>query len=336
MSHINIPIFIPELACPFQCVFCNQQKISGHEKLPDEKEIREIIQSHLATISIDTEVEVAFFGGSFTALSLSEQERLLSIPQEFIQSGEVSGIRLSTRPDYISKEILDLLKRMGVTAIELGAQSLVDEVLQKSGRGHRAKEVELASKMILEAHFELGLQMMLGLPGDSAANAILTAKKIVELGANTTRIYPTLVISDTALEELYRKGKYCPLTIDEAVNQTKEIVKIFETNKVKILRIGLHPSEGLINGDDFVEGPFHPNFSEMVQSKICMNLIMDQINEVPENRQTKQLQIYVHPKKFNFAIGYKAKNKKKLLSLFHSVKFMVEKDMKNKCRIEFI
>jgi histone acetyltransferase (RNA polymerase elongator complex component) len=198
MHHINIPIFIPELACPFQCIFCNQQKISGQEKLPTENEIRETIITHLATVLPNTIVEIAFFGGSFTGLPLVEQERLLEIPQEFIKKGAVKGIRLSTRPDYISVEILALLKKMKVTAIELGAQSLVDKVLLKSGRGHNAQQVKFASKMILDAEFELGLQMMLGLPGDSERNAILTAQKIVQFGAHTTRIYPTLVIKDTA------------------------------------------------------------------------------------------------------------------------------------------
>ncbi len=334
MRHINIPIFIPELACPFQCIFCNQQKISGHDKLPTENEIREIIITHLVTVVPKTTVEIAFFGGSFTGLPLAEQERLLEIPQEFIREGVVQGIRLSTRPDYISDEILVLLKRMNVTAIELGAQSLVDDVLTKSGRGHTVKQVEVASQMILKAGFELGLQMMLGLPGDSKTNAILTAQKIVEFGAQTTRIYPTLVIKETALEKLYLQRKYLPLTIEEAVEQTKEILPIFNKAEVKVLRIGLHPSEGLLSGKDFVAGPFHTNFSEMVQTELWYDKIMKSINL--EGNKGGDIELYIHPKDYNFAIGFKAKNRKKLSDYFGSVKFIADSNLKSELEIKIL
>ncbi len=190
-KHYNIPIFIPELACPFQCVFCNQEKISGQQRIPDEKEIEQIIKEHLSSFRrTDRVVEVGFFGGSFTGIPIEEQEQYLRIVQPYIDQGEVNGIRLSTRPDYIDEEILNVLKKYRVTTIELGAQSMDDDVLKKSFRGHTAKQTEQAAKMILENGFELGLQMMIGLPGDTLEKSIKTATKIIEYGASNTRIYP--------------------------------------------------------------------------------------------------------------------------------------------------
>ncbi len=200
--HYNIPIFIPELACPFQCIYCNQQKISGRLKIPTEKEILKSIEDHLATIPTEnSEVELAFFGGNFTGIDKSEQMRLLKLVKPYLGNGRISGIRLSTRPDYINDEILEMLKGFGVTTIELGAQSLDDKVLRLSKRGHTAKDTERAANMVLKAGFSLGLQMMIGLPGDTLESAIYTANRIVGLGADNTRIYPTLVIRDTVMEK---------------------------------------------------------------------------------------------------------------------------------------
>jgi len=326
-KHYTIPIFIPELACPFQCVFCNQEKISGHQNIPDENEIKQTITEYLKLFKKeDRTVEIGFFGGSFTGIPIEEQKQYLGIVQPFIDSGEINGIRLSTRPDYINKEILDVLKKYRVTTIELGAQSMDDEVLEKSYRGHTSKQTEHASEMILDNSFELGLQMMIGLPGDTLKKSIFTAKKIIELGASNTRIYPALVIKGTAMHKWYDEGKYIPLSLDEAINRTKQILPLFEEAGVKVLRVGLHPSEGLLSGHELVAGPFHQSFKELVLTEIWY----DRLKPFLHKDEGKNLIIYVPVKEKNYAIGYGAKNKKMLLEKFEKVKFEVQTSLQGR------
>jgi len=320
MKHFTIPIFIPELACPHQCVFCNQKKISGHQKSPSLIEVKKIIEEHLATIpKEDSHIEIGFFGGNFTGIEIQEQENYLKVVQPYFEKGIVKGIRLSTRPDYINQEILNLLKRHKVSTIELGAQSMDEAVLLKSGRGHTAYDVEDASKLIRENGFSLGLQMMIGLPGDSFEKSINTAKKIIELKADNTRIYPTLVIRGTRLEELCNEGLYKALSVDEAVKWSKDLYLMFEKANVNIIRIGLHPSEGIL-GDDYIAGPFHPSFKELVLTEIWNNLFKERFKTVSEN----ELIITVSPSQLNYAIGYKGKNKVYLQKLFNKVEFKTD------------
>jgi len=321
-KHFNIPIFIPELACPFQCIYCNQQKISGKSHLPEPTEIQDIINTHLSTIPTNnSHVELAYFGGNFTGIPIADQEELLKLIQPFIQKGKISGIRISTRPDYINSEILKLLKKYKVKSIELGAQSLDDDVLIQSARGHTYQDIENASRQIIEEGFSLGLQMMIGLPGDTLKKSIFTAKKIIELGADNTRIYPTLVIKETQLEKLYLDGMYKPLSLDEAVNWSRELLLLFEQSGVKVLRLGLHPSEGLLFGADLVAGPFHQSFRELVLSTIWK----DKLNFLTHKTGDK-IEIHVPAKQINYAIGYKAKNRKLLEQYFRQVKFRVSEE----------
>ena len=323
-KHYTIPIFIPELACPFQCVFCNQEKISGHQNNPDESEIRQTIIKYLKSFKKEERtVEIGFFGGSFTGIPIEEQKHYLGIVQPFIDSGEINGIRLSTRPDYINKEILSVLKKYRVTTIELGAQSMDDEVLEKSYRGHTSKQTEQASEMILDNGFELGLQMMIGLPGDTLEKSIFTAKKIIESGASNTRIYPALVIKGTAMHKWYDDRKYVPLSLEKAINRTKQILPLFEEAGVKVLRVGLHPSEGLLSGHELIAGPFHQSFKELVLTEIWY----DQLKPLLHKDEGKNLIIYVPEKEKNYAIGYVAKNKKMLLEKFEKVKFVVQSSL---------
>lgn len=322
MKHYNIPVFIPELACPFQCVFCNQQKITGKQMVPDDQEILQIIENHLATFKEKKRhVEIGFFGGSFTGIPAKEQAHYLDLVQPYLENGKVDGIRLSTRPDYIDEKILDLLKQKNVTTIELGAQSMADEVLKASGRGHTARQTEDAARLVSDYGFDLGLQMMIGLPGDTAEGSLYTARRIVELGASNTRIYPTLVIKDTALHHLYNKRKYQPLSLEEAIDRTKELILFFEKHNVQIIRIGLHPSEGLLSGDELVAGPFHPSFKELVMTEIWNDLLKPLLY----GNTTKEIEIRVPEKEFNYAIGYHSKNKKMLLKHFQRVRFVADK-----------
>ncbi|PLW92276.1 MAG: radical SAM protein [Marinilabiliales bacterium] len=304
-SHSIIPIFLPELACPHQCVFCNQKNITATEKLPSEKEVSEIIESHLKTIKAENRTcEIAFFGGSFTGLPLHEQEKYLKLAAPYVENAEIEGIRISTRPDYINDEILSLLKQYHVKIIEIGAQSMDEDVLRLSGRGHSAEDVRNAAKLIKEGGFILGIQMMVGLPGDTPEKTYTTAKEIINLGADGTRIYPVLVIDDTELAEMYKAGDYEPLSIEEAVLQTAPIYRLFEENGVMIYKCGLHPSEFLYNGK-LMAGPWHPAFRQLVQSKNFLDKAEKLLEDDPEIKGFE-----VNPSDINAALGFEKGNLK--------------------------
>jgi histone acetyltransferase (RNA polymerase elongator complex component) len=316
-KHFNIPVFIPELGCPFQCIYCNQKKICGKKHIPLPDEINNWIELNLQTIPWRTaEVQLAFFGGNFTGLPVEQQVTYLKIAEPFIRAGKISGIRLSTRPDYINNEILGLLKEHHVTSIELGAQSMDDEVLKHSQRGNTVADTENAAKMIRDQGFSLGLQMMIGLPGDTFEKSLSTAKKIIELGAEETRIYPTLVIQGTQLEALFQQGKYKPLTLEEAVAWSARLVSLFDYHGVKVLKVGLHPSEGLLDGTELVAGPFHPLFRQLVLTEIW-----SQIFQPLFLKKGSSLAIEVSEQEINHAIGYKSQNKKALLKNYEQVRF---------------
>jgi len=325
VRHFTIPVFIPEEACPNQCVFCNQHRIAGADCAPSIDEVVAKVDEHLLTIPAGNEVEIGFFGGNFTGIPVNEQNAYLVSVQPYIASGRVTGIRISTRPDYINKDILLLLKKFNVTTIELGAQSLDDEVLKLAGRGHTATQVHQASQMIREYGFNLGLQMMIGLPGDTTEKSIFTAQEIIRLGAECTRIYPTLVIKDTELERLFLEGKYTPLSQEEAISRVADIVPMFIAADVKILRIGLHPSEGLLDNTSLVAGPFHVAFGELVFSEIWRRLL----STMPfENGKRNILTLTVPVGMRNAAIGHKAMNKAMLLESFRKVIFEENSDLK--------
>lgn len=320
----NIPIFIPELACPHQCVFCDQEKISSHYSVPEPREVNRIVNEYLDTMNSSIQINIAFFGGNFTGIPLISQEAYLKEAYKYVKSGKVQGIRISTRPDYINREVLQLLKQYGVTTIEIGAQSTNDKVLRLSGRGHTSEDIKTASDMVLDYGFDLGLQMMIGLPGDSYESAIQTCEDIINLGATNTRIYPTLVIKGTALENLYIKGSYSPLPLDEAVNWTKALVRIFDHNNVTILRIGLHPSEDLCEGKSLVAGPFHPSFKELVMTAIWNDIIKDNLLFIESN----EIVIHVNKQQLNYAVGYKSMNRIELSGMGIKVRFIGETDFK--------
>lgn len=319
MKHYNIPIFIPELACPNRCIYCNQRHISGQLQAVKPEEIKQIIEQHLATFIRPSEVELAFFGGSFTGIDEKDMLTYLQTVQPYIEQGEIKSIRISTRPDYINEKILDILQQYNVKDIELGAQSLDEEVLAFAKRGHTVRDVENASQLIKSYGFSLGLQMMIGLPLDSVEKSKETAKKILKLGAESTRIYPTLVINNTDLAYLYRQNKYKALSLDKAVDWTTEIYKIFSQSSIKILRIGLHPSEALINGTELLAGPFHVSFKELVLTKIWQ----EKFEKLPINTKT----ILVNPKEINYAIGYNSKNKQLLQKKFPYLKFISDSNV---------
>lgn len=320
-TNYTIPIFIPESACPFRCTYCNQYNITNKATSPSQTEVVSVIESYLKTIPKNRSqitVKVAFFGGSFTGLPLKEQEAYLHTVQPYIEQKLVNAIQLSTRPDYINEEILNLLKKYHVALIELGAQSLDPDVLIKSHRGHTVADVAKSAQLILQHGFELGLQMMIGLPGDTLEKSLFTAQKFVEFGATYTRIYPTLVIKDTDLEQLYHAGNYTPLSIEEAVEWCTPIYKIFTDNNITILRMGLHPSEGFINKEVLVAGPFHVSFKELVLTAQWKEKLL----QLSQNNNSDTFEVEVPKADINYAIGYNASNKIFLEQRFKKVIFI--------------
>ena len=313
MKYYNIPIFLPELACPFRCVYCNQFSITGKQQIPDIQYVKNTIEQYLSSFKEEKRfVEVAFFGGNFTGLPEKMQDDFLKIVQPYLEKGVIQGIRCSTRPDYIDEKRVKTLKKFGMRNIELGAQTTNDEILRKCGRGHTFNDIENASQIIVGEGITLGLQMMLGLPFDTFENDMQTARDIVRLGAKETRIYPCIVVKDTELERLYRNAEYVPLTLDEAVGQSATLYDYFTENDVKVLRIGLHTSDDL-NSDAFVAGPYHKNFAEMVFSRLWGRKF-DKIDD-----KSDKIVIEVPEDQLNHAIGYQGENKKKLLERYKHV-----------------
>lgn len=293
-NYYIIPIFVSHRGCPHDCVFCNQKKITGTNKYISGEDVSKTIEEYLSTIDRENSyVELSFFGGSFTGIPLKQQNELLKAGRKAIEQGKIDAIRLSTRPDYIDKDILTNLKKYGVKVIELGVQSLDKEVLKLSERGHTSEDVVEASRLIKEYDFTLGLQMMLGLPGDTKKKDIETAREIIELRPNFVRIYPALVIKDTHMEYLYKSGEYTPLNIDEAVAISKELYYEFTLNNIDIIRIGLQTTEQINLGRDVVAGPFHPAFRELVESSILNDMMVYCIKTYYP--ASKNIDLYISP-----------------------------------------
>ena len=270
MKKGNISIFVPFNGCPQQCSFCNQKTITGQSKQPTAGDVKNAVETALKHKGY--EYEIAFFGGSFTAIDRSYMLELLNAAEPYVKNGSVKGIRISTRPDFIDKEVLTLLKEKGVTAVELGAQSMDDEVLKANLRGHTAQDVVNASALIKEFGFELGLQMMTGLYLDTDEKAVETAKKIIALKPATVRIYPTVVLKGTYLERLYDEKVYLPPSVDDAAALCTVLLPLFEKEKIRVIRLGLHSSEDIKK--NMVAGAFHPAFGEIVQSRFMLNKVL--------------------------------------------------------------
>ena len=325
LRYYTIPIFVPELACPFRCVFCNQYKITGKPEVPTAEEAENIIKTHLSTFREGPRnVEVGFFGGNFTGIDIKQQEKYLEVAKRYLDQGSVQGIRVSTRPDYIDDEKMEILKKYDVTTVELGAQSMDEEVLELSVRGHTVADTERSAALVKKYGFSLGLQMMIGLPGDSLKKAFYTARKIISMGADNTRIYPALVIKDTKLEEWYQKGEFEPLTLNEAVRWTKSLVPLFEKAGVKVIRVGLHPSDGLMNESDLIAGPFHPSFREFVETEMWWDKMQPILKMYS---RSGKIEILVPDGTINAAIGYEAVNRRKLLEKYKKVTFKTHPSM---------
>ena len=290
MSHRNIPIFIPHLGCPNQCVFCNQRSISGCCEF-DESEVERQIEASLATLPEESETEIAFFGGSFTGIDRGLMLRLLELAQRYVDAGRVRSIRLSTRPDYINAEILSILSRYAVRTIELGLQSMDDAVLNACKRGHTAEQAEEACRLVVDAGFSLVGQMMIGLPGSSIESEISTAEQICSLGATAARIYPTVVFYQTPLCDMASDGRYTPLTVEEAVARSAKALRVFCKHDVPCIRIGLCASESLTSEEKVLAGPNHPALGELVWNEYYYEQLQDAVKAANLRNQAICLEI---------------------------------------------
>lgn len=264
-KHINIALFIPHEGCPHQCSFCNQRSISGAVKKPRSEDVKAAVETALRARDC-AGAQLAFFGGSFTAIRREYMLELLDAAQPYLKKGQIAGIRVSTRPDAVDTPVLALLKQYGVTAIELGAQSMDDRILCQNGRGHTAQDVEDASRRIQEMGFELGLQMMTGLPGDTPEGSVGSARRLLSLRPDTMRIYPTIVLEGTPLARLYRAGNYIPQPLEEAVQLCAALLLLCEEAGVPVIRLGLHAGGEVQEG--YLAGPWHPAFRELCEGEL--------------------------------------------------------------------
>lgn len=312
MSKINIiPIFVPHLGCPNDCVFCNQKRITGVETFSKE-DIDNKLKFYLNLFEdSNKDVEIAFFGGSFTAIDKKLQCELLEKAQREKNLGKVQRIRISTRPDCIDEEILEYLKEYSVDIIELGVQSLDEDVLCKSKRGHSKEIVFKASKLIKDWGFTLGLQQMVGLPGDNEEKSIKTSLQIISMEPDFVRIYPTLVIKNTELESLYLNKLYAPLELNEAVSIVTKLMLLYDYYNIKIIRIGLQSTEDLQFGKDVIAGPLHDAFRELCESE-KLYLILKSTGLTYQN----SISIKARGRNISLLAGQKGINKEKLKDLF--------------------
>lgn len=299
IRHSNISVFVPHIGCPNKCSFCDQRHITGVCKAPDVNDVIDAVNTAQSSKYYDgNTTEIAFFGGSFTAIDRGYMIELLSAAYTFVKDKTVSGIRISTRPDAIDDEILEILKEYGVTSIELGAQSMNDTVLKMNNRGHSAEDVYKASFLIKNYGFSLGLQMMTGLYGSDNVSDTESAKKFIEIKPDTVRIYPTIVLKDTVLAKYVLDGKYKPQTLDNAVTLCANLLKMFNDSNINVIRLGLHT----IEQNSYVAGPWHPAFSELCYSKLYLDKVISQLKEKGEYT------VYVNPSSISKMIGQSRKN----------------------------
>lgn len=307
-KHLTIPFFIPHEGCPFTCVFCNQWEITGEEEVSHPEDMEERVLSYLKSAKAKhSQIEVAFFGGSFTGIPYHHQVQWLSAASALKKRGLIDGIRLSTRPDYISHSILKYLLEFGVTTIELGVQSLVDDVLLKACRGHSLRDILRATRIIRGYPLDLVYQLMLGLPGDSFERAILTAKRAIKIRPDYIRIYPTLVLKGTALAYWYEDGKYKPWSLAEAVEVGYHWFASFLAHEIPTIRMGLQAAENLSLERDLLDGPYHPAYGELVESRLLLEHIKNLFSQL-NDKEVNGFTLYFNPRIYSKVTGQHKKN----------------------------
>lgn len=311
MKHINIALFVVHKGCPHMCSFCNQRSISGSQKDVMPEDVHSAAATAIESLTAGEAAggEIAFFGGSFTMVERGYMLSLLKAAYEYVEKGIFKGIRISTRPDGINDEICRILKQYGVTAVELGAQSLDDRVLMLNERGHTAKQVEDACELLKKYGFETGLQMMTGLYGSEDSDSLETAEKIIALSPDTVRIYPTVVIKGTKLCELAEKGEFRPVGIEETVELCAKLIPMFENAGIKVIRVGLHSGGGVEEG--FAGGAYHPALRELCEGRIYLNSALEKLEKYGEGTYV----LAVNKREISKMTGQKKQNLLKLKSL---------------------
>ncbi len=286
MRHVNVGLFVVHKGCPHKCSFCDQRSITGFGRELTPSDVRQAAETALNSLDSETAAagEIAFFGGSFTMIDRDYMVSLLESAYEFVSKGLFAGIRISTRPDGINEEICSLLRHYGVTAVELGAQSMNDRVLLLNERGHTAAQIADACRMLQSFGFETGLQMMTGLYGSSDDDSVETAKKIIALRPDTVRIYPTVVLENTALDTLMKQGKYTPPGVEQSVELCAKLIPMFENAGIKILRVGLH-SGGDVE-QKYTGGAYHPALGELCEGRVYRNRALEALASYPEGSYT--------------------------------------------------
>lgn len=329
-KQYTIPIFVPHLGCPFDCVFCNQRRITGKSTNISEEEVVDTIEEYLTYFDRDARLEIGFFGGSFTGIDDNIQDRLLKIAYDYKSQGKIDGIRLSTRPDFIDDKVITRLKKYDVDIVELGVQSLDQEVLNASGRGHSIEVVYEASEKLKKSGLGLGLQMMVGLPLDDFSKGKHTVEEFIGLDPECVRIYPTLVVKDTYLERLFLTNKYTPLDIETAVEYISDYLIMFENKDINVIRIGLQPTENMQLGRDVISGPFHPSFGQLVESNIYRKILDHYLLDL-ENL-SEDLTIYSNKKNISSIVGQKGINREYLKNKygFKRINFLKDDRVKGK------
>lgn len=313
-KHKTIPIFVPHMGCPNDCSFCNQRKITGCSDPVTPEFAGRLIERSLKTMPKDADVEVGFFGGSFTGIEKPLQRQYLSTAYQYIKAGGVKAIRVSTRPDYIDETTVPFLQSYGVTTVELGAQSMDNHVLFLNRRGHTCEDTIRASNIIRAGGMKLGLQMMTGLYGDTRETCLESAKKIIALSPACVRIYPTLVLKGTYLDELCRCGRYAPQELEEAVLLCADLKQMFDRKGISVIRLGLMTSDNINPEKDVSAGPYHSSFGELVQSEIYFRRLKEAVKE--------DCWIAVHPRTISAYLGNKRENVDRLKQLGFHIKFV--------------
>ncbi len=303
-----VPIFIPHAGCPHRCVFCNQHTTTGqNESMPSAKQIRQTVDRFLTyRRDPDRWTELSFYGGNFLGLAPEQIQLLLATITPYIRQGSANGIRFSTRPDTIDEGRLTLISEFPVTTIELGVQSMNDQVLEQSQRGHTSQDTIRAVALLKATPYAIGIQLMIGLPGDTESQALATARHVASLAPDFVRIYPTLVFRGSALYREHAKGRYEPLTLNEAVAITADLFEIFARNDIPVIRMGLQAAEELSPEADLVAGPFHPAFGELVRSALWMKAICHHLER--ENLMGGEIIMDVNPRLLSQIKGQKEDN----------------------------
>ncbi len=330
-TPLIVPVFVPHAGCPHRCAFCNQSMITGASAAPlDPSSIRLQVSSFLEGCRNDTRPsQIAFYGGNFLGISPARITALLSEAARFVAGKRIDGIRFSTRPDTIDSERLALLDGFPVETIEIGTQSMDDGVLAKSRRGHTSADTARAADLVREGGFQLGLQIMVGLPGDDEDVSMETARRVTALAPAFVRIYPTVVVAGSLLADWYRNGSYSPWSLDRAVALTARMAGLFRENGIRVIRMGLQATDDLQPGDSILAGPYHPAFGHLVYSCMFLEKAVALLASRPalkDDEGTTEVVLKVHPRAESRFRGMKNENIRQLKERFGLEKITFQRD----------